>query len=61
MQVSHTVPAGATPASPARMNSRALTATAVVAVIHVTLLAVIMTLRHEPVQPALESHVMTAQ
>jgi protein TonB len=43
------------------MNSRALTATAVVAVIHVTLLAVIMTLRHEPVQPTLESHVMTAQ
>lgn len=49
------------PASSTRLNSRALTATAVVAAIHVALLAVIMTLRHAPVQPALESHVMTAQ
>nr|WP_244174034.1 energy transducer TonB [Paraburkholderia ginsengiterrae] len=48
------------PASSVRLNSRALTATAVVAAIHVALLAVVMTLRHEPVQPALESHVMTA-
>ncbi|CAB3800418.1 hypothetical protein LMG28614_05167 [Paraburkholderia ultramafica] len=61
MQASPTVSASATPASPSRTNSRALTATAVVAVVHVALLAVIMTLRHEPVQPTLESHVMTAQ
>jgi protein TonB len=61
MQASHTVSAGATPASSARMNSRALTATAAVAAIHVALLAVILTLRHEPVQPSLESRVMTAQ
>ncbi len=43
------------------MNSRALTVTAAVAAIHVALLAVILTLRHEPVQPVLESRVMTAQ
>ncbi|WP_345813593.1 energy transducer TonB [Paraburkholderia sp. PREW-6R] len=51
---------GNTPASH-RMNPRALTTTGVVAAIHVALLAVVMTLRHEPAQPALESHVMTAQ
>ncbi|SIT47152.1 TonB family protein [Paraburkholderia ribeironis] len=49
------------PISAARTNSRALTATAVVAAIHVALLAAIVTLRHEPAQPALESHVMTAR
>jgi protein TonB len=38
-----------------------MTATAAVAVLHVAALAVIMTLRHEPVQATLESHVMTAQ
>ncbi|MDR6421232.1 protein TonB [Paraburkholderia phenoliruptrix] len=38
-----------------------LTATALVAAVHVVLLAVILTLRHEPAQPALESRVMTAQ
>ncbi|CAH2917572.1 MAG: putative TonB-dependent receptor [uncultured Paraburkholderia sp.] len=43
------------------MNPRVLTATALVAAVHVALLAVILTLRHEPVQPALESRVMTAQ
>ncbi|CAH2916613.1 MAG: putative TonB-dependent receptor [uncultured Paraburkholderia sp.] len=43
------------------MNPRVLTATALVAAVHVVLLAVILTLRHEPVQPALESRVMTAQ
>jgi protein TonB len=43
------------------MNPRVLTATGMVVAVHVTLLAVILTLRHEPVQPALESHVMTAQ
>ncbi|RKE36858.1 outer membrane transport energization protein TonB [Paraburkholderia sp. BL23I1N1] len=43
------------------MNSRALTATAAVAAIHIALLAVVLTLRHEPVQPSLESRVMTAQ
>lgn len=32
-----------------------------VAAIHVALLAVVLTLRHEPVQPVLESRVMTAQ
>ncbi|MGE8165732.1 energy transducer TonB [Paraburkholderia sp. NPDC080076] len=61
MQASHTASAGAMPASSTRTNSRVLTATAVVAAIHVALLAVVMTLRHDPVQPALESHVMTAQ
>ncbi|ASL42912.1 hypothetical protein bAD24_I05430 [Burkholderia sp. AD24] len=61
MQASHTASAGVTPAPSARMNSRALTATAAVAAIHVALLAVVLTLRHEPVQPVLESHVMTAQ
>jgi protein TonB len=43
------------------MNPRVLTATGMVVAVHVALLAVILTLRHEPVQPALESHVMTAQ
>ncbi|WNC88614.1 energy transducer TonB [Paraburkholderia sp. FT54] len=61
MQASHTVSAGTIPASSIRTNSRVLTATAVVAAIHVALLAVVMTLRHDPVQPALESRVMTAQ
>ncbi|WP_310120020.1 energy transducer TonB [Paraburkholderia terricola] len=62
MQASHTVSAGASPASPNRMNSRVLTATAMVAAIHVALLAVVLTLRHDPVvQPQLESRVMTAQ
>ncbi|MEX3815287.1 energy transducer TonB [Paraburkholderia sp. BR13439] len=61
MQAPHPVTAGAPLASSTRPNSRALTATAVVAAVHVALLAVIMTLRHEPVQVALESHVMTAE
>lgn len=61
MQASHTASAGASPASSVRTNSRALTATAIVAGVHVALLAVIMTLRHEPPEVALESHVMTAQ
>ncbi|MFL6687185.1 MAG: energy transducer TonB, partial [Paraburkholderia graminis] len=61
MQASHTVSAGAAPASSNRMNPRVLTATALVAAVHVALLAVILTLRHDPVQPALESRVMTAQ
>jgi protein TonB len=61
MQASHPASAGTTSASSVRTNSRALTATAAVAAIHVALLAVILTLRHEPVQVALESHVMTAQ
>ncbi|RKR46352.1 energy transducer TonB [Paraburkholderia sp. BL17N1] len=61
MPASPIVSAGAVPASSTRLNSRVLTATAVVAAIHVALLAVIMTLRHEPVQPVLESRVMTAQ
>ncbi|WP_310315978.1 energy transducer TonB [Paraburkholderia terricola] len=62
MQASHTVSAGASPASPNRMNSRVLTATAMVAAIHVALLAVVLTLRHDPVvQPQLESRVMAAQ
>ena len=43
------------------MNSRVWTATAAVAAIHVALLAVVLTLRHDPVQPPLESRVMTAQ
>jgi protein TonB len=49
------------PASSSRPNSRVLTATALVAAIHVALLAVVMTSRHAPVQPVLESRVMTAQ
>jgi protein TonB len=61
MQASHTVSAGAPSAYSIRTNSRTLTATAAVAAIHIALLAVIMTLRHEPVQPQLESRVMTAQ
>jgi protein TonB len=61
MQAPHSVTAGAPLASSTRPNSHALTATAVVAVVHVALLAVIMTLRPEPVQVALESHVMTAE
>ncbi|MFM0505269.1 energy transducer TonB [Paraburkholderia caffeinilytica] len=61
MQASHTVSAGAPPASSPRMNSRALTATAAVAAVHVALLAVILTLRHEPLQPVIEAKVMTAQ
>ncbi|MEX3855608.1 protein TonB [Paraburkholderia youngii] len=61
MQAPHPVTAGAPLVSSTRPNSRALTATAVVAAVHVALLAVIMTLRHEPVQVALESHVMTAE
>ena len=60
MQASHTISA-ATSASSPRMNSRALTATAAVAAIHIALLAVILTLRHEPLQPVIESKVMTAQ
>jgi protein TonB len=43
------------------MNSRVWSATAAVAAIHVALLAVIMTLRHEPVQPPIESRIMTAE
>ncbi|MEA3131051.1 MAG: periplasmic protein TonB [Paraburkholderia sp.] len=61
MQASHTVSAGVAPASSARINSRVWTATAAVAAIHVALLAVILTLRHDPVQPPLEARVMTAQ
>ncbi|WP_233850474.1 energy transducer TonB [Paraburkholderia sp. HD33-4] len=61
MQAPHPVSAGAPLASSTRPNSRALTATAMVAVVHVALLAVIMTLRHEPPPVALESHVMSAE
>ncbi|MFT4069306.1 energy transducer TonB [Paraburkholderia sp.] len=61
MQAPHPVSAGVPLASPSRTNSRVLTTTVVVAAIHVVLLAVLMTLRHDPVQPALESHVMTAE
>ncbi|WP_027779252.1 energy transducer TonB [Paraburkholderia caledonica] len=61
MQASHTASAGAAPASSPRMNSRVLTATAMVAAVHVALLAVVLTLRHEPVEATIESRVMTAQ
>ncbi|HEX3381749.1 MAG TPA: energy transducer TonB [Paraburkholderia sp.] len=61
MQAPHPVSAGATLASSTRQNPRALTTTAVVAAVHVALLAVIMTLRHEPAQVAIESHVMNAE
>jgi protein TonB len=61
MQASHTALAGAAPASSARMNSRVWTATAAVAAIHVALLAVVLTLRHDLVQPPIESRVMTAE
>jgi protein TonB len=43
------------------MNSRVWAATAAVAAIHIALLAVILTLRHDPVEVPLESRVMTAQ
>ncbi|HEX7932814.1 MAG TPA: energy transducer TonB, partial [Paraburkholderia sp.] len=59
MQASHTVSAGAAPASSFRMNPRVLTAAAMVAVVHVALLAAIVSMHHEPVQLALESRVMT--
>ncbi|MFM0528694.1 energy transducer TonB [Paraburkholderia strydomiana] len=61
MQASHTALAGAAPASSPRMNSRVLTATAMVAAVHVALLAVVLTLRHDPVEATIESRVMTAQ
>ncbi|EDZ98320.1 TonB protein, partial [Burkholderia sp. H160] len=61
MRASHPVSAGVPLASSTRPNSRALTATAVVAAIHVALLAAITTLRHEPARVAVESHVMTAE
>lgn len=61
MQASQTVSAGTMPVPSARMNSRVVTAIAIVAAAHVAALAVLMTLRHDPVQPTLESHVMTAQ
>jgi protein TonB len=43
------------------MNSRVWAATAAVAAIHIALLAVILTLRHDPVIVPVESRVMTAQ
>lgn len=61
MQASPTVSAGVAPASSARLNSRVWAATAAVAAIHVALLAVVLTLRHGPVQQPLETRVMTAQ
>ncbi|MCC8390980.1 energy transducer TonB [Paraburkholderia sp. MMS20-SJTR3] len=61
MQAPQPVTAGAPLASSTRPNSRTLTAIAAVAAIHVALLAVVMTLRQEPAQPAIESHVMTAE
>lgn len=61
MRASPTVPAGLAPVPARRMNSRAVTATATVAVIHVALLAVVLSMRHdEPVRP-LESRTMTAE
>jgi periplasmic protein TonB len=61
MRASHTVPAGLAPEPTRRMNSRAVTATAAVAVIHVALLAVVLSVRNdEPVRP-LESRTMTAE
>jgi protein TonB len=61
MRASPTVPAGLAPAPASRMNSRAVTATAVVAIIHVALLAVVLSVRRdEPVRP-LESRTMTAE
>ncbi|HZZ10966.1 MAG TPA: energy transducer TonB [Paraburkholderia sp.] len=61
MQASPTVSAGSSLAQSAPSNSRAIIAIGAVAAIHIALLAVIMTLRHDPVQPVLESKVMTAQ
>jgi protein TonB len=49
------------PALPARTNSRLVIAIAIVAALHVAALAAVMMLRHEPLQAALESHVMIAQ
>lgn len=61
MRASHTVPTGLAPVLASRMNSRAVTATAAVVVIHVALLAVVLSMRHdEPVRP-LESRTMTAE
>ncbi|MGF6763002.1 protein TonB [Paraburkholderia sp. GAS33] len=61
MPASHSLPAGLGPAPSSRMNSRAVTAIAAVALIHVALLAVIMSVRHdEPVRP-IESRTLTAE
>lgn len=43
------------------MNSRALTVTAAVAALHLALLAVVLTLRNEPVVRPIESRTMTAE
>ncbi|MFP3567860.1 energy transducer TonB [Paraburkholderia sp. SIMBA_030] len=61
MSASHTVSAGAAPATSVRMNSRAFTVTAAVAALHVALLAVVLTLRSEPVVRPIESRTMTAE
>lgn len=61
MRASHTVPAGLAPVSASRLNSRAVTTTIAVAVIHVALLAIVLSVRHdEPVRP-LEARTMTAE
>ncbi|WP_144154544.1 energy transducer TonB [Paraburkholderia sp. BCC1885] len=61
MRTSPSVPAGFEPAPSTRRNSRTLTATAAVAAIHLALLAVILSMRHEPPVRPLESRTMTAE
>ncbi|MDE1184492.1 energy transducer TonB [Paraburkholderia sp.] len=62
MQASQSVTAGGPPAPSRSSNSRVVVATVAVAALHVALLAVLLTLRHEPAQPvALESRAITAQ
>jgi protein TonB len=61
MRASHSVPAGLALAPSSRMSSRTVKATATVAVIHIALLAVILSVRNEPPARPLESRTMTAE
>lgn len=61
MPASHTVPTGFEPDFSARMNPRTVAAIASVAAIHVALLVVVLSVRHEPPVRQLESHTMTAE
>src|ERR1700761_909472 len=59
MPASHSLPASLGPAPSSRMNSRAVTAIAAVALIHVALLAVIMSVRHDEPVRRIESRTLT--
>ncbi|MGA7776736.1 MAG: energy transducer TonB, partial [Paraburkholderia sp.] len=61
MPAPYPAPAGTMPAPSVRLNSRTLVTTAAVAGIHVALLAVVMSMRHEPEVRPIESHEMTAE